>query len=142
MSGKLQVFKTEALVVTFDPTLCIHSAECLRGLPAVFDVSRVAWIKPDAAPPDQVVEVVGRCPTGALQAIQRGKAPAPAAGAVPGPGERVRVELREDGPVIIRGAIDFSPDLGQVEPREGILSLCRCGRSANPPFCDGSHGGR
>jgi len=78
MKRKLQVYKSDALVVTFDPTLCIHAADCVRGLPAVFDTRRVAWIKVDAAPAEAIVEVVARCPTGALQAIQLGKPPVPA----------------------------------------------------------------
>jgi uncharacterized Fe-S cluster protein YjdI len=53
--------------VSFDPEVCRHAAECVRGLPAVFDTKRRPWIAPDGAPADQVVEVVGRCPSGALQ---------------------------------------------------------------------------
>jgi uncharacterized Fe-S cluster protein YjdI len=53
--------------VSFDPPVCRHAAECVRGLPAVFDTRRRPWILPDAAPAEQVVEVVGRCPSGALR---------------------------------------------------------------------------
>jgi uncharacterized Fe-S cluster protein YjdI len=44
-----------------------HAAECLRRLPAVFGVDQRPWIFPDGADPDVVVEVVARCPTGALR---------------------------------------------------------------------------
>ena len=53
--------------VSFDPEVCIHAANCVRGLPAVFDTKRRPWIDPDAASPDEVVAQVGRCPSGALQ---------------------------------------------------------------------------
>jgi uncharacterized Fe-S cluster protein YjdI len=53
--------------VSFDAALCEHAAECVRGLPAVFDVQQRPWIQPDGAPADDVVEVVGRCPSGALR---------------------------------------------------------------------------
>ena len=54
--------------VSFDPEVCIHAANCVRGLPAVFDTERRPWIVPDAAEADVVVAQVGRCPSGALQA--------------------------------------------------------------------------
>lgn len=57
--------------VSFDPEVCRHAAACVRGLPAVFDTQRRPWIMPDAAPPADVVAVVGRCPSGALR-IERG----------------------------------------------------------------------
>lgn len=53
--------------VSFDPEVCIHSGNCVRGLPAVFDTNRKPWIVPDAAAADDVVALVERCPSGALQ---------------------------------------------------------------------------
>jgi CDGSH-type Zn-finger protein len=38
-----------------------------------------------------------------------------------------------DGPLVIEGQLQ----LGDEEHTQ--LSLCRCGKSANKPFCDGSH---
>ncbi len=63
--------------VTFDPQMCAHAGECVRGLPSVFDVQARPWIRPDGASADAVTEVVGRCPSGALQL-------APASGDAPG----------------------------------------------------------
>ncbi|WP_205698151.1 (4Fe-4S)-binding protein [Conexibacter sp. SYSU D00693] len=63
------------LTVSFDPEVCRHAAECVRGLPAVFDAQRRPWIQPDAAPASEVRDVVGRCPSGALR-IERQQPPA------------------------------------------------------------------
>lgn len=57
--------------VSFDPEVCRHAAECVRGLPAVFDVDQRPWIQPDRGAADDVVEVVGRCPSGALRIERR-----------------------------------------------------------------------
>ena len=46
---RLQTYETDEIVVTFDPNLCIHSGVCVRGLPAVFDVKRKRWVRPDLA---------------------------------------------------------------------------------------------
>jgi CDGSH-type Zn-finger protein len=46
----------------------------------------------------------------------------------------------ENGPLLIRG--DFTlrtPDGTVIEPGRGTVALCRCGKSASKPFCDGTH---
>jgi len=62
-----KAYEGKAAIVSFDSVLCQHAAECVRGLPAVFDSHRRPWIDPDAASADEVEEVVGRCPSGALR---------------------------------------------------------------------------
>ena len=45
-----------------------------------------------------------------------------------------------DGPLIVRG--DFrllDQDGGEIDPGRATVALCRCGKSAIKPFCDGSH---
>jgi len=66
-SKRLQSYETDEIVVTFDPAVCVHSGVCLRGLPAVFDVNRKRWVRPEAAPAAEVAAQVDRCPSGALQ---------------------------------------------------------------------------
>ncbi|WP_045739852.1 MULTISPECIES: CDGSH iron-sulfur domain-containing protein [Actinoplanes] len=46
----------------------------------------------------------------------------------------------EDGPLIVRG--DFllcTPDGATIDPGRDTVALCRCGKSAVKPFCDGTH---
>ncbi|HEU4878333.1 MAG TPA: (4Fe-4S)-binding protein [Gemmatimonadaceae bacterium] len=67
MSKRLQVYEEPEITVTFDPNICIHSGNCVRGLPAVFDVKRARWVRPDLADPQAVADQVAKCPSGALQ---------------------------------------------------------------------------
>lgn len=67
MTKRLQVYETPEITVTFDPAVCIHSGVCVRGLPAVFDVRRKRWVRPELAPAADVAAQVARCPSGALQ---------------------------------------------------------------------------
>jgi uncharacterized Fe-S cluster protein YjdI len=67
MSKRVQVYETPEITVTFDPNVCIHSGVCLGGLPAVFDIKRKRWVRPDLAGAAQVAAQVERCPSGALQ---------------------------------------------------------------------------
>ena len=64
---KLQTYEAPGITVTFDPNVCQHTAICLRGLPAVFDIKQRRWVQPEAATPEEVAAQVARCPTGALQ---------------------------------------------------------------------------
>ena len=67
MAKPLQAYETPEIIVTFDPNVCIHSGVCVRGLPAVFDVGRRRWVRPELASATDVAAQVARCPSGALQ---------------------------------------------------------------------------
>lgn len=52
------------------------------------------------------------------------------------------VEIRptENGPYKVTGLVELTgPDGERIEVREETIYLCRCGASANKPFCDGTH---
>lgn len=72
MGKRLQVYEAADITVTFDPNICTHSGACIRGLPAVFDVARRRWIRPELAPAADVAAQVARCPSGALQCQKPG----------------------------------------------------------------------
>ena len=67
MTKRLQTYDTAAITVTFDPNVCTHSAVCIRGLPAVFDIRERRWVQPEKASAADVAAQVARCPSGALQ---------------------------------------------------------------------------
>ena len=62
----MQEYKNDKLVVRYDPAICIHAGECVRGLSSVFDINQQPWINVDGASPETIVEQVKRCPSGAL----------------------------------------------------------------------------
>ena len=46
----------------------------------------------------------------------------------------------EDGPLIVRGDFELRTADGEpIDPTRGTIALCRCGKSAIKPFCDGTH---
>jgi CDGSH-type Zn-finger protein len=54
----------------------------------------------------------------------------------------VVIRCRENGPLVITGPVTVVDHLGNEFPLDlakGNVALCRCGRSARKPFCDGSH---
>ena len=44
-----------------------------------------------------------------------------------------------DGPLLVRGNLEITSGTGRVVARVTTARLCRCGGSANKPFCDGTH---
>ena len=53
-----------------------------------------------------------------------------------------KITVRNDGPLKIEGDnITIVDQDGKAYGLAGrtVVSLCRCGHSANKPFCDGSH---
>jgi CDGSH-type Zn-finger protein/uncharacterized Fe-S cluster protein YjdI len=49
------------------------------------------------------------------------------------------VEPETDGPLQVRGNLEITSGTGRVVARVQQARLCRCGGSANKPFCDGTH---
>ena len=54
--------------------------------------------------------------------------------------DRIEIKARKNGPYLIAGQATFTDEDDNVHRTEGkMIALCRCGHSANKPFCDGSH---
>ena len=53
----------------------------------------------------------------------------------------VRIEVTDDGPLVISGAplIVDAEGVAFEAATDQPMVLCRCGGSQNKPFCDGSH---
>ncbi len=112
--------------------LCIHIGECGRSSGELFVGGRKPWCQPDVSTLDDVVDVVERCPTGALT-YER------ADGAVEQAPDANTVHVANNGPLYVRGDLDID---GRAEGMDGTrfrAALCRCGQSKNKPFCDNSH---
>ncbi|MCP9770458.1 (4Fe-4S)-binding protein [Lacihabitans sp. LS3-19] len=54
------------ITVVWESGKCIHSGKCARGLPQVFQPKEKPWIKIDGATSAEIIEVVSKCPSGAL----------------------------------------------------------------------------
>jgi CDGSH-type Zn-finger protein len=53
-----------------------------------------------------------------------------------------KIIIRDHGPVRVEGEFSIVDAQGKEYGLGGrtAISLCRCGRSENRPFCDGTHG--
>jgi uncharacterized Fe-S cluster protein YjdI/CDGSH-type Zn-finger protein len=125
-------YRTDAIAVQWEPAFCIHTANCIRSQPDVFDPRDRPWVHIDAAPPDGIAEAVMRCPTGALHFRRLdGGEQEPVL-------DETWVMPVPDGPLYLRGDIELADDRGEIR-RDTRMALCRCGQSRNKPFCDNTH---
>jgi len=133
MTKPVRHYTSDALDVTYDAQRCIHAAECVRGLPAVFNPQQRPWIQLDAADADSITQVVLRCPTGALHVVRKdGGADEP----LP---EHNRISIVVDGPLYLHGRLHICAADGTTLLEDTRVALCRCGMSTNKPFCDNTH---
>ena len=122
----------KSITIFDNRALCAHSGICTDGLKEVFREEGQPWIDADAAAVEKIVAIIERCPSGALSYAIDGQEAAPP--------ERVpSVTVTKDGPYAVAGGVELAGvafgDGASIEH----YTLCRCGASANKPFCDGSH---
>ena len=129
-TAAIEVAEGTDVVIEFEAKRCIHARFCVLQQPGVFKANVVgAWIVPDDADcADNLVATAQNCPSGAIQYRRKDGRPQEMPPLVN------LIQVRENGPNGFRGALKIDgEDIGTR------ATLCRCGRSQNKPFCDGSH---
>jgi len=53
--------------------------------------------------------------------------------------QKTKVTALKDGPLMVEGNFSVKGIDGNILSTMDKVFLCRCGKSANKPFCDGSH---
>jgi uncharacterized Fe-S cluster protein YjdI len=131
--GPTRTYASDRIEVHWEARLCIHTQNCVHDLPEVFRAEARPWILLDGADADAVAAAVERCPTGALHYRRLD------GGAQEEARDELTVEPRPNGPLFLRGRVRIVDDDGGVVREDTRVALCRCGGSANKPFCDGTH---
>ncbi len=50
------------------------------------------------------------------------------------------IKIKKGGPAVVSGDFVFIGEDGNpIEGLDPVVAICRCGKSQNRPFCDGSH---
>lgn len=129
MASRIESVRGKDVTIHFDTAKCIHSRNCVLDRPDVF-VPNVEgeWIHPDRATPAEVAALAANCPSGAITFACHdgsGSEAPPLVNAV---------RVRENGPLAFNAPLRIAG--GDAGLR---ATLCRCGASANKPYCDGSH---
>jgi CDGSH-type Zn-finger protein len=125
------------------PAMQLADAEVLCAFARFCDPNGRIWNQvadsDDPRTRANLIRQAGDCAAGRLVAIDKatGKAVEPALpvsiGVVEDP------SLKCSGPLWVRGGVELVGADGKAYEIRNRMTLCRCGRSENKPFCDGAH---
>ena len=120
---------TDKIYIMYDVKRCIHSRNCVLNAPRVFLANVVGpWLHPEEASPEQMEQIARDCPSGAITYHRLD-------GGLDEEAPEVNVlRVRENGPYAINAEIELEGQGGMHR-----VTLCRCGKSRNKPFCDSTH---
>ncbi len=132
IEDKLENYEGEQITIHDNRGICAHAGRCTDGLPSVFRLKQEPWIDMNAARSEEIIAVIGKCPSGALSYSIEGVEHRDREG-------EPAIFVAPNGPYVVSGA----PELLETPRGEGAstehFDLCRCGGSKNKPFCDGTH---
>ena len=88
----------------------------------------------DGATTDRIIDQINKCPSGALSFFRNDADNPPTEVAT-----ETLVETIQNGPLLVYGNLSVKLKDGSEQKKSKVTAFCRCGKSANKPFCDGSH---
>ncbi|MEI6103699.1 MAG: CDGSH iron-sulfur domain-containing protein [Methanothrix sp.] len=124
-----------ALTLADNEHLCVHARFCMRA-GGIWNLVKHPENQGDR---EIAIEEACNCPSGRLVITDNES------------GKTIEPELDksivvieypprgEHGPLWVRGGIPIESANGKLYETRNRVTLCRCGRSQNKPFCDGSH---
>jgi hypothetical protein len=89
-------------------------------------------VQPNRGNADDIADAIEQCPSGALQYRRLTFGSAERADDPP------QITVISNGPLHVRGDLEYPTASGETV-RSPRAALCRCGGSANKPFCDNTH---
>ncbi|MHB8120347.1 MAG: CDGSH iron-sulfur domain-containing protein [Methanothrix sp.] len=130
-----EVIRGPALTLADNKHLCVHARFCMRA----GGIWNLVTQSENQEARDIAIEEACNCPSGRLVVKDNES------------GKTIEPELDksivvieypprdEHGPLWVRGGIPIESADGKLYEIRNRVTLCRCGRSENKPFCDGSH---
>ena len=134
-------FSNGEIIVFWKSELCIHAANCLIGLPEVFNLKKKPWINVHASNSKEIMKIVNTCPSRALTYLKSTKFVTSKPRATTKKRSKfARIQILKNGPALITGNFIVRDSKKKKIKIEGeVVALCRCGGTKNKPFCDGNH---
>lgn len=128
-ADRARSFEAGSIVMTDDESLCEHAGFCSNRVTNVWKMIRRTA---DPEVRDRLITMVSNCPSGRLAVAEPDGAPIE-------PGFEASIATVPDGPLWVRGGIPVTAPDGFTYEVRNRVTLCRCGKSGNKPFCDGTH---
>lgn len=130
----IKKYSNGEVTVVWEPSKCIHSAICFRGLPQVFDPRKRPWVTTENGQTEEIINQIKACPSAALTYFMNDEANYESQESI-----NTVVEVLENGPLLVYGNLKVKDKVGNESLKSQTTAFCRCGASQNKPYCDGSH---
>ena len=128
-STRRVVYRGVGVVMTDDTSLCMSAGFCGTRFTKVW---QMIDLTADPEVLARLMRMVSNCPSGRLEYALEDGVPVE-------PGYLPSIATIIDGPLWVRGGIPIETPDGFVYEVRNRVTLCRCGRSSNMPFCDDTH---
>lgn len=131
-----QVIEGPDLILTDVEDLCALALFCHRPGGSVWDLTEES---DNTSAKEEAIKAASECPAGRLVAWDKatGRAIEPDFT----PSISIIYDQEEDvsGPIWVKGGIPIENSDGEILEKRNRVTLCRCGKSSNKPFCDATH---
>lgn len=131
-ADRADTYVGKEIVVLDNRGTCCHFGNCTDHLPEVFHHEGDTFVTADGASPQQIIDIVRACPSGALGYIENGTR-------YEGEQREQEIYVAENASYYVRGGIELEGTTMNTGAQREHYALCRCGKSKNKPFCDGTH---
>jgi len=140
-------YRNKDIVVHWYPKQCSHAGKCWKEMPWVFNPAKQPWINIETCSTEDLIRTIDLCPSHAIRySLPEGSTVDPALAKGPGSvdyqvdtGAAVKIRMVNKGPLLVQGPVQVFDHSGELIRQADSLVLCRCGKTKNQPFCDGSH---
>lgn len=130
--NKERDYQGDEITIHDNRTICSHAAVCVQELGSVFNLDKKPWIDANGASASEIIALIKKCPSGALSYTVNDQQHR-------NPDRSPAIRIAKNGPYNIEGGIQLNIDDAMQPPASEHYALCRCGASANKPYCDGTH---
>jgi len=118
-----------------DDNRCAYARFCHRQAGSVWELTRESDLSDNKK---EAIKAASDCPTGRLVAVEKD-------GRLIEPAYEPSINIIQDpeegvsGGIFVKGGIPVESADGHVYEIRNRVTLCRCGKSKNTPFCDATH---
>ena len=127
-ADRREAYRGEKVTIYDNRGLCAHAGVCTENLKGVFRLGEEPWIDPDGGSAEHILDIIKRCPSGALSCTIDG---VDFNGDPDGPAQ---IRIVKNGPYAVAGAVEMVDTQWGRGPHKAISRCAAAGPRKTSPF--------